>query len=51
MVDVPIDGLGPQEAEEVASKLGLTGGTVVSFVDFTTKLSKLINEKEAELQR
>jgi succinyl-CoA synthetase beta subunit len=49
MVDVPIDGLGPHEAEEVATKLGLTGETVVSFVDFTTKLSRLVNEKEAEL--
>ena len=49
MVDVPIDGLSPQEAEETAAKLGLKGETVVSFVDFTTKLSKLVNEKEAEL--
>src|SRR5215216_2616868 len=49
MVDVPIDGLSHQEAEETAAKLGLTGETVVSFVDFTTKLSKMVNEKEAEL--
>src|SRR5687767_9646129 len=49
MVDVPIDGLNLQEAEEIAAKLGLTGQTVISFVDFTTKLSKLVNEKEAEL--
>src|ERR687891_3431 len=49
MVDVPIDGLSPQLAEETTTKLGLTGETVVSFVDFTTKLSKLVNEKEAEL--
>ena len=49
MVDVPIDGLSPQQAEETAVKLGLNGETVVSFVDFTTKLSKLVNEKEAEL--
>jgi succinyl-CoA synthetase beta subunit len=49
IVDVPIDGLSPQQAEETATKLGLTGETVVSFVDFTTKLSKLINVKEAEL--
>src|ERR671910_2339166 len=49
MVDVPIDGLSAQEAEETAAKLGLKGETVVSFVDFTTKLSKLVNEKEAEL--
>src|SRR3712207_309224 len=49
VVDVPIDGLSPQQAEETAAKLGLSGETVVSFVDLTTKLSRLINEKEAEL--
>src|SRR5690606_34787900 len=49
VVDIPIDGLTPQIAEETAQKLGLNGKTVVSFVDFTTKLSKLIEEKEAEL--
>jgi succinyl-CoA synthetase beta subunit len=49
VVDIPIDGLSPQVSEETAVRLGLTGETVVSFVDFTTKLSKLVNEKEAEL--
>jgi succinyl-CoA synthetase beta subunit len=49
MVDIPIHGLSPQVSEETAVRLGLTGETVVSFVDFTTKLSKLVNEKEAEL--
>ena len=49
MVDVPIDGLSSQQAEETAVKLGLNGETIVSFADFTTKLSKLVNEKEAEL--
>jgi succinyl-CoA synthetase beta subunit len=49
MVDIPIDGLNPQTAEDTAGKLGLSGRTVVSFVDFTTKLSRLIGEKEAEL--
>jgi succinyl-CoA synthetase beta subunit len=49
MVDIPIDGLSPQVSEETALNLGLTGETVISFVDFTTKLSKLVNEKEAEL--
>jgi succinyl-CoA synthetase beta subunit len=49
MVDIPIDGLSPQVSEEIAIRLSLTGETVVSFVDFTTKLSKLVNEKEAEL--
>src|ERR671913_453581 len=51
MVDVPIDGLNPQEAEEIAAKLGLTGQTVISFVDFTTKLSNMVNEKEPELKK
>ncbi|HKU49833.1 MAG TPA: ATP-grasp domain-containing protein [Nitrososphaera sp.] len=49
VVDIPIDGLSPQTAEETANKLGLTGTSVVSFVDFTTKLSRLVSEKEAEL--
>ena len=49
VVDVPIDGLGAQTAEETANKLGLNGKTVVSFVDFTTKLSRFVSEKEAEL--
>jgi succinyl-CoA synthetase beta subunit len=49
MVDVPVDGLTTQTAEEVATQLGLSGRTVVSFVDFTTKLSRLVSEKEAEL--
>jgi succinyl-CoA synthetase beta subunit len=49
MVDIPIYGLSSQVSEETAVRLGLTGETVVSFVDFTSKLSKLVNEKEAEL--
>ncbi|MDQ3848943.1 MAG: acetate--CoA ligase family protein [Thermoproteota archaeon] len=49
MVDIPLDGLSPQDAEDTAAKLGLEGETVVSYVDFTTKLSRLVNEKEAEL--
>jgi succinyl-CoA synthetase beta subunit len=49
VVDIPIDGLTPQTAEDTAGKLGLGGKTVVSFVDFTTKLSRLVAEKEAEL--
>lgn len=49
MVDIPIDGLTTQTAEETASKLGLNGKTVLSFIDFTTKLSRLVSEKEAEL--
>ena len=49
MVDIPIYGLSSQVSEETAVRLGLTGETLVSFVDFTSKLSKLVNEKEAEL--
>jgi len=49
VVDIPIDGLSAHTAEETAFKLSLKGKTVVSFVDFTTKLSRLVSEKEAEL--
>ncbi len=49
IVDVPIDGITAQAAEDVAIKLGLSGRTVVSFVDLVTKLSKIVHEKEAEL--
>ncbi|HXV46023.1 MAG TPA: ATP-grasp domain-containing protein [Nitrososphaera sp.] len=49
VINIPIEGLTAQTAEETASKLGLTGRKVVSFVDFTTKLSRLVSEKEAEL--
>ena len=49
VADIPIDGVSPQVAEESAAKLGLRGRSLSSFVDFTTKLSKLVNEKEAEL--
>ena len=49
VVDVPIDGLSPPTAEDTANRMGLTGKAVVAFVDFTTKLSQLVSEKEAEL--
>lgn len=49
VVDIPIDGLTAQTAEDIARKLGLNGKTVVAFVDLTTKLSRLVSEKEAEL--
>ena len=49
VVDIPIEGLAQQTAEDTAAKLGLTGTSIVSFVDFTMKLSRLIGEKEAEL--
>jgi succinyl-CoA synthetase beta subunit len=49
LVDLPIDGITAQIAEETAMRLGLAGSAIISFVDFTTKLSNLVNEKEAEL--
>lgn len=49
VVDIPIDGLTPQTAEDTAAKLGLTGNAVVAFVDLVTKLSHFASEKEAEL--
>jgi succinyl-CoA synthetase beta subunit len=49
VVDIPIDGLDPQVAEDTAARLGLTGNAVVAFVDLVTKLSRLAGEKEAEL--
>src|SRR5215213_8239409 len=44
MVDVPLHGLTMQTAENVAHKLGLTSSVIVSFVDFTMKLSRLMEE-------
>ncbi|MGI0025114.1 MAG: succinate--CoA ligase subunit beta, partial [Nitrososphaera sp.] len=49
IVDVPIDGITAQIADDVATKLGLTGKTVISFVGLVTKLSRIVSEKEAEL--
>lgn len=49
VVDVPIDGISPQVAEDTAHRLGLQGKAVVAFVDLATKLSRMASEKEAEL--
>lgn len=49
IIDIPMNGLSMHTAEDVAHKLGLTSGTIVSFVDLTMKLSRLMEEKEAEL--
>ncbi|MEO9294638.1 MAG: ATP-grasp domain-containing protein [Nitrososphaera sp.] len=49
VVDIPIDGLTPQTAEDTAARLGLTGNAAVAFVDLVTKLSHFASEKEAEL--
>ena len=49
IIDIPMNGLSMHTAEDIAHKLGLTSSTIVSFVDFTMKLSRLMEEKEAEL--
>jgi succinyl-CoA synthetase beta subunit len=49
ITDIPLNGLTMQTAEDVAHKLGLKGSMIVSFIDFITKLSRLMEEKEAEL--
>jgi succinyl-CoA synthetase beta subunit len=49
IIDIPLNGLTMQTAEDVAHKLGLIGSMIVSFIDFITKLSRLMEEKEAEL--
>jgi succinyl-CoA synthetase beta subunit len=49
IMDIPMNGLSMHTAEDIAHTLGLTSGTIVSFVDLTMKLSRLMEEKEAEL--
>ena len=49
IIDMPMNGLSMQTAEDIAHKLGLTSSIIVSFVDLTMKLSRLMEEKEAEL--
>jgi succinyl-CoA synthetase beta subunit len=49
IVDVYLDQLPANTAEDVAHKLKLDGNTAISFTDFTMKLSNLVNEKEVEL--
>ncbi|SRR5579885_676752 len=49
IVDIPIAGLGSETASDIAHKLGLGGNAVQLFVDFATRLSRLVSEKEAEL--
>jgi succinyl-CoA synthetase beta subunit len=44
-----MNGLSMQTVEDIAHKLGLTSSIIVSFVDLTMKLSRLMEEKEAEL--
>ena len=49
IIDIPMNGLSMQTAEDIAHKLGLTSSSIISFVDLTMKLSRLMEEKEAEL--
>jgi len=49
ILDVNVDNISTKELQEVATKLGLNGSSSKSFIDMISKLSKLVNEKEAEL--
>src|ERR687885_2737351 len=49
IIDVSVDQLSADIAEDVAHKLKLGAKTKASFTEFTTKLSKLVREKEVEL--
>lgn len=49
VIDVPIDGLTHEIAENTSSSLGLKGQESIAFIDLIMKLSKLATEKEAEL--
>ena len=49
IVDVGIDGPTGKDLENVASKLKLNGNSAKNFVEFGSKLTKLVLEKEADL--
>lgn len=49
IVDVGIDGPTGKDLENVASKLKLNGNSTKNFVEFGSKLTKLVLEKEADL--
>jgi succinyl-CoA synthetase beta subunit len=49
ILNVPIDGISNQDAEDIGLQLGMSGNLLISFEDFAIKLSKLMVEKEAEL--
>jgi succinyl-CoA synthetase beta subunit len=49
IIDVSVERLSASTAEDIAHKLKLDANTIVSFTDFTMKLSNLVNEKEVEL--
>jgi succinyl-CoA synthetase beta subunit len=48
ILDVNIDTISKQELQGLATKLGLNSSSA-SFVEMTSKLAKLVSEKEAEL--
>ncbi len=49
IVDVGIDGPTGKDLENIASKLKLNGNSAKNFVEFGSKLTKLVLEKEADL--
>jgi succinyl-CoA synthetase beta subunit len=49
IIDVSVDRLSANTAEDVAHKLKLDGNATVSFTNLTMKLSNLVSEKEVEL--
>jgi succinyl-CoA synthetase beta subunit len=49
IVDVGIDGPTSKDLEDIASKLKLNGKSAKNFVEFGSKLTKLMLEKEADL--
>lgn len=49
IVDVGIDGPTGKDLENIASKLKLNGNSAKNFVEFGSKLAKLVLEKEADL--
>src|ERR687887_700943 len=49
IMNISINGLSAQTAEDTARRLGLIRNAISSFTDFTMKLWKLVDEKEAEL--
>jgi len=49
IVDINIDAMSNKEFQDIAAKLGLNGNSSRSFIEIASKLTKLVNEKEAEL--
>jgi len=49
IMDLPHIGLSKEVVQDLAMRLGLEGTTVILFVDFIMKLSRLVKDNEAEL--